>query len=194
MWIRLFMIILVITLLGAGCSAPVEQGTITATDQNGRAERPESVQEANRVDFSEYNPVFKFSADIPANFLVEYVPQIESINIYNPEAAGDSAREQSQIFIRYFEANTFLTLSTVDILAREETEINGHTAVRYEIQKKPGVPDFPHQPSWRNGRHKLTDIRYQKASPSYFYVFSYNPDYPEQEFEAFLRSITFQTE
>ncbi len=186
------MILLTLTLLGAGCSAPEEQGTITARDQNGRAEREAPTQQDNRVDFSEYNPVYRFSAELPAGFMIEYVPEIESNNIYNPNAAGESAREQSQIFIRYFEANTFLTLSTVNILEREEIEINGHDAVWYEIQKKPGVPDFPHQPSWRNELHELTDIRYREQSPSLFYVFSHNPVFPEERFEEFLRSIVFE--
>ncbi|MBI1961528.1 MAG: M23 family metallopeptidase, partial [Parcubacteria group bacterium] len=168
-------------------------------DDNGTAVRDESnapiaEPEPERVDFSQYNPVFRFSADVPTGFAVEYVPQIKSINIYDSNGAEDTAREQSQIFIRYFEASSFLTLQTVDILNREETEVHGHDAVRYEIAKKAGVADFPHQPSWRNAQHKLTDIRFSSASPSLFYVFSYRPEFPQARFELFIQSLSFHND
>lgn len=147
-----------------------------------------------RIDFSEYNPVFRFSAALPENTDVEYVPEIEAINIYGPVMAASSPRALSQIFIRHFSANDFLKLSTVDILKREPTEVNGHSALRYEIKKKEGVPPFPNQPSWRNGTHKLIDIRFEKKNPSEFYVFAYNPNFSEGEFEKFIQGITFHND
>lgn len=147
-----------------------------------------------RIDFSEYNPVFRFSAALPENTDVEYVPEIDAINIYGPVMAAASPRALSQIFIRYFSANDFLTLSTVDILKRESTSVKGHDAVRYEIKKKEGVPPFPNQPSWRNGEHQLIDIRFAKTNPSEFYVFAYNPNFAPNEFEKFVESIRFHND
>lgn len=147
-----------------------------------------------RTDFSEYNPVFRFSAVLPDNTDVEYAPEIEAINIYGPVMAASSPRALSQIFIRHFSANDFLTLSTVDILKRESTSVKGHGAVRYEIKKKDGIPPFSHQPSWRNGEHRLIDIRFAETSPSEFYVFAYNPNFSGDEFEKFVQSITFHND
>lgn len=147
-----------------------------------------------RIDFSEYNPAFRFSAALPENTDVEYVPEIEAINIYGPVMAAASPRALSQIFIRHFSANDFLTLSTVDILKREPTKVNGHDAVRYEIKKKDSVPPFPNQPSWRNDTHQLIDIRFVKTNPSEFYVFAYNPNFSSDAFEKFVQSITFHND
>jgi len=58
---------------------------------------------------------FTFSAQIPAGWKIEAVPNIEAINIYNPNSLGTTNLEKSQIFVRYFTANTFLTLNTVTI-------------------------------------------------------------------------------
>lgn len=147
-----------------------------------------------RIDFSEYNPVFRFSAALPENTDVEYVPEIEAVNIYGPVMVAASPRSLSQIFIRHFKANDFLTLSTVDILKRESTSVKGHDAVRYEINKKDGVPAFPHQSSWRNEQHQLIDIRFSKTNPSEFYVFAYNPSFSTDEFEKFVQSIRFHND
>jgi len=181
-------------LLGAGCTADNKaakpdvgkemMGKVGLSEEN-KARSPQ------REDFSRYSGVYRFSANLPAGFEVEHVPEIESINIYNPELDGESAREKSQIFIRYFEASRFLTLPTVDILNQKEAEVNGHAAVRYEIEKKPSVANFVRQPLWRSGRHKLTDIRYSAGSPSYFYVFAYNPEFAATDFELFLQSLVF---
>ena len=118
-----------------------------------------------KYDFSKLSPKFRFLGQVPPDLIPEFVPTIEAINI------------SDKIFIRYFEANSFLTLTTVNILERKEVNINGHEAVMYEIEKKPGVPNFPNQPLWRNFRHKLVDIRMTKANPSLFYVFAYNPHF-----------------
>src|SRR3989344_8800463 len=133
-------------------------------------------------DFSDLNSVFRFSGKLPEGLTARYVPAIEAIDISN------------QIFIRHFEADRFLTLSTVNILLRREGEVNGHAAVWYEIDKKAGVPDFPNQPAWRSQRHKLVDIRLTANSPSVFYVIAYNPEFSEHEFNKFLEGLVFHND
>ncbi len=145
-------------------------------------------------DFSHLHSSFRFSAEIPRAWDVEFVSQITALNIYDPNHPSPTAREQSQIFIRQFTADRFLTLSTVNILAREETTVHGHPSVRYEIEKKAGVPDFPHQPSWRSERHKLTDVRFTQASPSLFYVFAHRPELADDVVETFFESLRFHND
>lgn len=154
----------------------------------------DTVQEQLSIDFAAMADMFQFSAEIPPGFEVEYIPEIESINIYNPSDEAHSAREQSQIFIRYFKASRFLTLSTVTIFEQEETTSNNHAAVRYDIEKKAGVANFPYQPLWRNERHELIDIRLSGKSPTYFYVIARNPNYPKEEFEHFVNSIVYHSD
>ncbi|MBI2552772.1 M23 family metallopeptidase [Candidatus Uhrbacteria bacterium] len=208
---RFILLFIVIILLGSGCAGqPQEQGKTTTTpvlivpNSHGRenlGQLPESEEATReqssaliRVDFSEFNPVFRFSAELPSTWQAEYVPEIEALNIYGPVQAAMPARELSQIFIRYFEASDFLTLRTVDILERAQLEAQGHAAVRYTIRKKKGVADFPYQPSWRNETHEVTDVRFAKNSPGVFYVFGRNPDLPKEEFEKFFQSIQFHND
>lgn len=178
--------LLILTLLllsAAGCN---QQTTITR-------ENSPAVQEAENdqtVDFSKFSSTYQFEATIPSSWKVEHVAGIDSINIYDPSKDGSSL-EQSVIFIRNFTANSFLTLGTVEVLSREEAEIKGHAAVKYEIKKKTGVANFVQQPSWRNQQHKLIDIRYNQSNPSPFYVFAYNPELPEASFDAFVDSLIF---
>jgi len=173
--------------------------TTKQVQENRQTEAPskasaEQAELDTRVDFSQFDPLFRFSAEIPTSWEMEFVPQITSLNIYDPQDSSEGVREKSQIFIRYFEANRFLTLSTVNIGVRENTEVNGHDAVRYEITKKPGVADFPHQPSWRNSTHKLTDIRFTQNNPSLFYVFSYAPTLDAETFKDFIDSLIFHND
>jgi hypothetical protein len=201
MKLRLLITLFTILFLGIGCSSdknvPAVSDAEDAVDQVlGVASEIEEEEQmpTKRVDFSGNDSVYRFSAVIADEFEVEYVPEIQSINIYDPSLEKESDREKSQIFVRFFEASSFLTLSTVDILNQEETESKGRDVVRYEIAKKSSVLDFPNQPSWRNEQHKLIDIRYRKGSPSFFYVFSYNPEYPEQDFEKFIQSLVFHND
>jgi len=147
-----------------------------------------------RVDFSAFNPSFRFAAEIPSSWKVEFFPGITALNIYDPAEGAEKTLEKSQIFIRLFEANRFLTLSTVDISLREETTVHGHDAVRYEITKKPGVAPFRLQPAWRSGTHRLIDIRLTPRSPSLFYVFAYTPSLSSDFFEIFIGSIEFHSD
>lgn len=149
----------------------------------------------NPVEFSTYgDDIFRFSANVSQEWKVAYVPATEAINIYDPNSPESSPLEQSLIFIRYFEASDFLTLSTVDILSRKSTEVSGHAAVEYEIQKKAGVPNFVDQPAWRSGRHSLIDIRLAPSGKTYFYVFAYNPNFPKEQFDAFISSLKFHND
>src|SRR5688572_20558343 len=73
--------------------------------------------------FSQLLPKYRFSGELQRNWSIEFVPGSQAINIYNPESEGSSPLEQSQIFIRYFEASTFQTLSTVTVLKSEKVFI-----------------------------------------------------------------------
>ena len=132
---------------------------------------------------------FTFSAEIPETWQTESVPAIESILFYDPAVSGTNNLEKSQIFIRHFSSNDFLTLSTVTIHSRESLTINNHPAIRYEIEKKTSVADFPSQPSWRSERHIVTDIRVSDRNPSIFYVIAKRPDLSEETYENFLQSL-----
>lgn len=180
---KFFLILISLVFAAAACNR--KQAVINPPTP---APTPVSVgePEKQRIEFASINPIFRFSGNILAEFQVEYVPQIESISIKN--------NSESQIFIRYFNANTFLTLTTVDIFSKEEAEVNGHPAVRYEIKKKPGVANFPNQPSWRNEQHKLIDIRFSPANPTTFYVFAYNPKLDARIFEEFISSLVFHND
>lgn len=132
---------------------------------------------------------FAVRLTVPRLWEVEVVPEIEAVNLYDPTAPGATSREQSQIFLRHFRANDFLTLSTVTIHERTATEIVGRPVVTYVIEKKPGIADFPHQPSWRNARHRVTDVRLSDTRPSEFLVVGKRPDLPDTLFGSILSSL-----
>lgn len=185
-------------LLAAGCNQQIDNTQKTEVNPTASLNQsgpvPETTPSTQTVEFSKFNSVYKFSAEISQSWVAEYIPSIESINIYDPARAGTSNTDKSVIFIRYFNASSFLTLNTVNILSRFETSVNGHAAVRYEIKKKPEVNTFANQPIWRNGQHKLIDIRYSPSNPSPFYVISYNPELPEEQFEKFVTSLKFHND
>lgn len=132
---------------------------------------------------------YSFSAMIPSNWEAEYVTATDAINLYDPAAAGESNLEKSQIFIRNFSGNDFLTLSTVTIFSRTSTTVAGRPGVRYDIEKKAGVALFPNQPSWRSERHIVTDIRVGDKSPSVFYVIAQKPGLEQSIYDQFLESL-----
>lgn len=101
-------------------------------------------QEYTAVDFTASDTDYQFKSLVPPNYKLEYVAQIESISIYDQSAEGDAIRDKSQIFIRKFTANTFLTLKTVDILSREEEKFTGyHTGTDFEIYEEELLPEVP---------------------------------------------------
>lgn len=188
---KIFLVSIAVLFAAASCTRP--EATLFSDGSAGETREQEAPE--NRVyDFSQADSRYLFQGEIPTSWEVAYVPATEAVNIYDPKAAGGSALEQSQIFIRFFEAKTFLTLATVDILSRESTELHGHEAARYEIRKKPQAPDFPGQPQWRSGLHKLMDVRYSPDSPSLFYVIAANPVLPEAVFDRFLGSLVFEND
>lgn len=134
---------------------------------------------------------YTFSAEIPTGWKIEVVPGIEAINIYNPNANDKNNLEKSQIFIRYFTANSFLTLNTVTIYKQTQTTNKGKPTVIYDIEKKSSVAKFPSQPNWRNERHFVTDIRQTNSNPSVFYVFAQRPSLDQEIFDNFLKTLEF---
>ena len=131
----------------------------------------------------------QFLAEIPRDWNGEAITANESLNIYNPSRETPTNLEKSEIFIRHFEANSFLTLQTVNILERQAVTINGRPAVRYVIEKKPSAADFPNQPSWRNKRHTVTDIRVSDNNPSVFLVIAQRPELDEAIYQHFLSTL-----
>ncbi|MBI2476871.1 M23 family metallopeptidase [Candidatus Uhrbacteria bacterium] len=69
---------------------------------------------------------------VPEGFEVEYVPSIDALNVFALNGEG-TARERSQIFIRYFDARAFQTLSTVNIESQSDLTVgkDGYVARRY---------------------------------------------------------------
>lgn len=134
------------------------------------------------------NEAFPITFNLPIDWDIEYIPSIQALNLYTLSGKG-SARERSQILIRYFDASDFLTLSTVTI--HETTDLivgDNYTARRYDIEKQDGVPDFPDQPSWRNQRHIVTDFRREDGTTRYF-VIAANPELDPTIYESLLQSI-----
>lgn len=192
----LLIIIFAICLTAASCTnSPINNQEVTQAETPTADSKTESNPKLNNqtIDLSTSNPAYKFSVVIPSNWKLEYISANESVNLYDPNSTGSNNLEKSQIFIRYFKANSFLTLNTVDIIKREETSVGSRAAVAYEIKKKPSVPNFPNQPLWRSAQHSLIDIRYTNSNPSEFYVIARNPNLDPAVFDTFLNSLKFET-
>lgn len=127
--------------------------------------------------------------EIPSSWEIEVIPELEAVNLYDPTAPGVTRREQSQVFLRHFRANDFLTLSTVTVYGRNATTVAGRPATTYIIEKKSDIPAFTGQPSWRNARHRVTDVRLSDAQPSEFLVIGQRPGLPDAVFDAILASL-----
>jgi hypothetical protein len=133
--------------------------------------------------------IFSLEFTVPEGHELEYIPSIQSLNIFTLSGEG-SARERSSILIRYFDASDFLTLSTVKIFKSEDLLVGegDYVARRYDIEKKAGVADFAEQPDWRNDRHIVTDFRASEGRTRY-YVVAANPDLDTKVYEDFLAAI-----
>lgn len=163
------------------------------TESVEKTSPPDESAEFTRLYASTINGVasqFTFSLEIPSGWQAEAVPAIEAINLYDPAAPGESNLEKSQLLIRHFSGNDFLTLSTVTIHERSELTMGDRPAVRYDIEKKAGVADFPSQPSWRNTRHIVTDVRVSDDNPSTFYVIAQNPALGDVVYQHALNTLT----
>jgi hypothetical protein len=136
------------------------------------------------------NTIFDFEASIPSHWQAEYIAPIEALNIYDPSTRGDTNLEKSVIFLRHFSGSSFLTLSTVTIHERNMTTVAERPAVQYVIEKKPNFANFPNQPTWRNIRHTVTDVRITNTNPSLFYVIAERPG-NAATYQQFLNTLKF---
>lgn len=190
-------IIIIFSIFLAACgSTPVKEQSITIQSISSTTNTTTSKEQPTTKtfyfkDIPNVDQNFNFSAEIPTNWEVEYIPASQSINIYDPASPAEQTLEKSQIFIKYFKASQFLTLQTVTIHERTETAINTRPTVIYDIEKKAGVANFPSQPIWRNQRHIVTDIRETDDNPTIFYVFAKRPDLDQKTFDDFINSVTF---
>lgn len=177
-------------------TAPAEEARQQQNSDAEKAEPSEPSESADvtsdwqSADLQNVSELYRLSLSLPPEWRAEYVPAIESINVYDPQAAGASNLEKSRLFIRYFDASSFLTLQTVTIHNRTLRTLAEREAVEYDIEKKSGVADFPSQPAWRNGRHTVTDIR-ENSGFSRFYVIGQNPAVDKATVELILQSIKF---
>lgn len=141
-------------------------------------------------NFEAGGDIFKIKFTIPEGFAVEYIPSLKALNLFTLSGSG-IARSRSQIFIRYFDAEDFLTLGTVKINQTRDLTIGTklYTARQYDIEKKPEIKDFPDQPEWRSKRHIVTDFR-DKGGFTRYYVVAANPELDKDIYESVLASMT----
>lgn len=132
---------------------------------------------------------FKLQFTIPADWEAEYIPQRKALNLFSLRGEG-TARERSQIYISFFDAPQFQTLTTVNVLSTKDLKVGqeNYVAKRYEIEKKSTVSSFADQPSWRNAKHFVTDFRSQEGQTRY-YTFAKNPSLDEGIYQQVLASI-----
>ncbi len=177
-------------------SAPTTNTTLQNTNSSSigninSATNVNGVTTFSTSDLPDRDSAFSFSTSIPTTWAVEYIPGSQAINIYDPRGQAASTLENSKIFIKYFSADKFLTLTTVDILSQTSLTIATRPAVAYVIKKKASAANFSNQPTWRNLEHRVTDIRSTDANPTIFYVFAKAPDVPDATFDAVLAALRF---
>ena len=159
-------------------------------DFHGLDVTPEPRQYDPAVDLG--GDIFHLSFEIPSGWDVEYIPSLEALNLYTLDGSG-SARERSQMMIRYFDASSFLTLSTVEVHETVDIVIGdeAYEARLYDIEKLEGVADFVDQPDWRNERHFVTDVRAEEGFTRYF-VFAVNPEVGLDVYEQVLDTLVIE--
>jgi len=198
-----FLILVVLVLIGwwftkkSPATPPAsEQKSVSqpATTQRPTTQPTEQFKSVKAAEIAGAATTFSFSAEVPNGWEAEAVSATQAINFYDPNSSGANNLEKSQIFVRFFSGNSFLTLSTVTIHSREETSINGRPAVRYDIEKKANVAQFSGQPSWRSERHIVTDVRVSDSNPSVFYVIAKRPDLADATYQKFLDSFKVRAE
>lgn len=133
--------------------------------------------------------IYHLSFDLPEGWEIEYVPSLQALNLYDALGEG-TALDRSQMFIRYVDASSFLTLSTVDIYETTDVTvgIGDYDARRYDIEKKPGMADFADQPSWRNERHFVTYF-HDSSGDDRYYVVAASPDLDPSIYEGVLDTM-----
>ncbi|MEK7184416.1 MAG: M23 family metallopeptidase [Patescibacteria group bacterium] len=170
--------------------------TQTPTISSSPVAEPEplSMQAVHLADLENADDHFRLTVEIPVDWQAIVIPESKAVALYDPAAVGSTPLEKSQIFLRYFEAERFLTLTTVDVFERTELTLHDRAAVRYRIKKKGSVANFPNQPGWRNGEHEVTDIRESTDNPSVFYVIARNPALPVEQFNKIVDSLQFDAD
>lgn len=151
-----------------------------------------AVRQASDLEYAQGEELFHLDFEIPDGWDIEYIPSIQSLNLYKQQGSG-TARQRSQILIRYFDASSFLTLSTVTIYSTEDLTVGvgDYTARRYDIEKHADVADFVDQPWWRNDRHIVTDFRAADGLTRY-YVVAANPELDPEVYEELLASMAIK--
>ncbi len=135
---------------------------------------------------------FKLQLTIPADWEVEYIPARKALNLFSLRGEG-TARDRSQMYISFFDATQFQTLTTVNVLSTKDTKIGqeNYVAKRYEIEKKANVASFDEQPGWRNSKHFVTDLRAREGQTRY-YALAKNPSLDESIYQQVLASIKLE--
>jgi len=139
-------------------------------------------------DLSTTDAAYPLSISTPSSWQAEYVSGSQAINIYDPSLPGANNLEKSVVFMRFFDAEDFQTLSTVTVLKRTLRDLNRHKAIEYVIEKKSWATPFSDQPSWRNVLHTVTDIRAENGF-SRFYVVAQRPELDAKTVYYILNSI-----
>jgi len=181
--------------LGSGCVSATDNTSPSAglSPQTAATPSPETSPvidvEARYDEASPGAEIFKLSFKIPEGMNVEFIPEIEALNIYSEEGEGTTL-DRSQIFVRYFDANRFLTLQTVQIYSTLDLTVGAESYVarRYDVEKLPGITNFPSQPDWRNERHVVTDFRGEEGFTRY-YVVAGSPELDMAIYESVLQSM-----
>lgn len=135
---------------------------------------------------------FKLQFIVPADWEVEYIPARKALNLFSLRGEG-TARDRSQMYISFFDAKQFLTLTTVNVLSTQDLKVGkeAYTGKRYEIEKKANVASFDEQPGWRNSKHFVTDLRSQEGQTRY-YALAKNPRLDESIYQQVLASIKLE--
>ncbi|TSC66174.1 MAG: metalloendopeptidase-like membrane protein [Candidatus Berkelbacteria bacterium Gr01-1014_85] len=179
---------------GLDASASPEPSALNSSTASALTSAPSSTPSSALVTFDTANLAgasqsYNFTLSLPSDWQVEYLSDIDSLNLYSKTASGSNKLEQSQILIRNFVADKFLTLSTVKIYQTTDRVINGRLARQYDIEKKPEAASFKGQPSWRNLRHQVVDVQVGRR----YYVIAKSPDLDNQLFEQILATFMPRT-
>lgn len=141
------------------------------------------------LDLKTINESFRLTLRAPSDWQAAYNEGSQAIVIYDPALPGEQPLQKAMLFLRYFDANDFQTLSTVTIHERFVRKLADHDAVDYLIEKKSWATNFPSQPDWRNLKHWVTDVREQEGT-SRFYVIAQRPDVDPKLVYYLLESVT----
>ncbi len=175
----------------------IEQAIVEIELDGGVEDAVEPIQLPNttplfeRTNFVQYNSTYKLSAEVPHKWEIEYVPQNNSINIYDLAAEGDTLRDKSQILILSRIGNTFEIPKGLEVVTQEEKLISGHEAKEYVVKPLEGIASFDHEPSWRATEHRMITVRYSIEENSAFFTFAQSKGMTNEAFDQFIASVQF---